>query len=526
MKRTGIIVLLVLLILIGIPLILLNTSYFQQRLVDSVTKDLNQKTGTKIYIEDSDISLFRGLVFHHVQINDSLGHQILKAERFDAEVRIIPLLSRRLELNALRLICADIHLWRNTPKGKLNIQPIIDAFKKPNKKTILPWHLDFSTILLRNSRIHYDVKSELIKTDGLDGNHLDFSRISAKLSLKIAPKKHYQLWIYKFQAKEKCGLIIDNLKFQTKLSENAFTLRNLKIYSANSSLEIDSLDAKYHGFSAFSNFSDSVRFNQTNIKITFVPSDFSFLNVSLTNLNKPVKLSLSTIGKLSELTCNQVLVNMDDIFLLNGKITLKGLPKIKNLYMNGLIGTLRIMPECLEYFSGVATNQFTEIPALRNLGTINYMGNINTVAHRWVLRGDFATAAGNVGTDIQLSPQNEGFLFKGNIRTDAFKMNQIFPDYKMLENIAFNVTVDGAIDSKNGLSGKIDGMIPFVFYNGYKYKNMTLNGQFDKMGMEGRGKINDENARLVFSGLINHSKSLPEYKFDILADEVNLQPLN
>lgn len=518
--------LLVLLILIGIPLILLNTSYFQQRLVDRVTKDLNQKTGAKIYIEDSEISLFRGIVFHHVQINDSLGRQILKAERFDAEVRVLPLLSRRLELNALRLIRADIHLWRDNPKGKLNIQSIIDAFKKPNKKTILPWHLDFSTILLRNSRIRYDVKSEFNKTDGIDGNHLDFSRVSAKMSLKIAPKRHYQLRIYKFQAEEKCGLKIDDLKCQAKLSDNAFTLKNLKIYSAKSSMEIDLLDAKYHGFSAFSNFANAVKFNQTNIRLTVVPFDFSFLNASLANLNKPVKLSLSAIGKLSELTCNQILVNMDNIFLLNGKITLKGLPKIKDLYMNGLIETLRIMPECLEYFSGVATNQFAEIPALRNLGTINYMGNINTVAHRWVLRGDFATAAGNVGTDIQLSPQNDHFLFKGKINTDAFKLNRIFPDNKMLGDVAFDVTVDGAIDSQKGSSGKIDGLIPSVFYNGYKYQNLTLNGQFDKMGMEGICKINDENARLVFFGSINRSNPLPKYKFDILVDEINLQPLN
>jgi len=519
-------VLLVLLILIGIPLILLNTSYFQQRLVDSVTKDLDQKTGAKIYIEDSEISLFRGIVFHHVQINDSLGRQILKAERFDAEVRLLPLLSRRLELNALRLIRADIHLWRENPKGELNIQSIIDAFNKPNKKTILPWHLDFSTILLRNCRIRYDVKSEFNKAGGIDGNHLDFSRVSAKLGIKIAPKRHYQLWIYKFQAEEKCGFKIDDLKCQVRLSDNAFTLKNLKIYSAKSSMEIDLLDAKYHGFSAFSNFANAVKFNQTNIKLTVVPSDFSFLNASLAHLNKPVKLSLSATGKLSELTCNQILVNMEDIFLLNGKITFKGLPIIKDLYMNGLIETLRIMPECLEYFSGVATNQFAEIPALRNLGAINYMGNINTVAHQWVLRGDFATAAGNVGTDIQLSPQKDKFLFKGKIYTDAFKLNRIFPDNKMLGDVAFDVTVDGAIDSQRGSSGKIDGLIPSVYYNGYKYQNLTLDGRFDKMSMEGHCRINDENARLAFSGLINRSNSLPEYQFDILVDEINLQPLN
>jgi hypothetical protein len=83
-------VLLVLLILIGVPLILLNTSYFQQRLVDVVTKELHNKTGAKITIEDSDLDLFRGFVFHQVQISDSSNQRILRAERMDVGLRSYP----------------------------------------------------------------------------------------------------------------------------------------------------------------------------------------------------------------------------------------------------------------------------------------------------------------------------------------------------------------------------------------------------------------------------------------------------
>ncbi|MDD4921432.1 MAG: translocation/assembly module TamB domain-containing protein [Bacteroidales bacterium] len=527
MKRTGIIVLLVLLNLIGIPLILLNTSYFQQKLVNVVTTELAQKTGAKIYIEDSDIDLFRGIVFHHVQINDRLNHRILKTERLDVGVRIIPLLSRRIELDAFRLIGADIRLSRKTPESELNIQPIINAFaKKKKKESALPWRIDASTVLLRHCRIRYDVLSEPLKSFGIDKNHLDFSQTSTRLGFKMAPHKHYQLWIDKFQAVEKCGLKIDQLRFQAKLSNKGFNLKNFELKSAHSGVEVSALDAKYNDLSAFSNFADSVRFNSTNIKLVFVPSDFVCIKPSYANITKPINVDISVQGKLSDFTCNNLRINMQELILLDARITLKGLPDIQDLYMNGQIKMLQILPEGLEYLSGVMTHRFSQIPALRNLGKINYMGHINTVDHRWVLTGDFSTAAGNVGTNIQLSQKGNTFNYEGKVTTDAFQLNILFPEEKSIGEVAFDVSVKGLQNPKNGFSGSVDGIVPHFFYKGYVYQKLTLKGDFNNHGFKGDAILDDDNARLIFSGLVNLSSKSPKFKFDLYANEINLRPLN
>lgn len=526
LKRTGIIVLLVLLILIGVPIILLNTSYFQQRLVDIVTKELSQKTGAKIYIEDSDINLFRGIVFHHVQINDSLNHQILRAKRLDAGVRIFPLLQKRVELDALRLIDADIRLSRKTPESELNIQPIIDAFIKKPKKTAAKWYINFSSIVMRNCRIRYDVLSQPSKLRGPDVNHLDFSDFSAKIGLKISPNKHYQFWIDKLTAVEKCGLRIDKLKLQAKMSPKGINLKDFVLRSAGSTLEIDELEAKYKSFSAFSNFADSVKFGPTNIRLNFVPADFACLNTSLANLTKSVSVAIALQGKLSDLTCQKILVNMEDIAILDGRIALKGLPEIQDLFMSGQIEMLHISPEAFEYFSGAMTHKYAEIPALRNLGTINYMGRINTVGHRWILTGDLATAAGNLATDLQLSQKDKTLEYQGKVKTDGFQINVLYPDKKAFGKVAFDLSVKGINEPKNGSSGSIEGSIPHFYYNGYDYQNISLNGSFDKKSFEGKASIDDANAKLDFSGMVDFADKLPKFKGDIYADNINLRPLN
>jgi len=518
-------VLLVLLILIGIPLILLNTSYFQQRLVDTVTKELTVKAGAKIYIEDTDIDLFRGVVFHNIQINDRFNHQILKADRLDVGLSLLPLLRRRVEIESFRIIDGDIRLSRKTPKSDLNIQSIINAFKS-SKKSVIPWHIDFSTILFRRCKIRYDVLSKPYKLKGPDVNHIQLSDLSARILLKIAPKNHFQFRVYKFQATEKCGFKIDNLKLQAKLFEKGFNLSDFELKSANSMIEIAALDAKYKSFSSFSTFADSVNFDPTNIKLRVVPSDFSFLKASYLKLNKPIDLSIAVQGSLSDLTCNNLRLNMDNIILLEGRIALIGLPSVHDLYMKGQIEMLRVMPEGVEYLSGFMTNNFAQIDALRNLGKIDYMGKINTLNHRWILSGDFSTEAGNIATDLQLSREKGNFIYEGKVKAEDFDLKRIFPDKKLFGKVSFDLLIKGIQDQKNAFSGSVEGKVPHFYFKDYDYQNLALNGVFNKKGFNGKASLDDENAKLDFSGLVDLSKQSPTFNFDLIADKVNLQSLN
>jgi hypothetical protein len=220
-------------------------------------------------------------------------------------------------------------------------------------------------------------------------------------------------------------------------------------------------------------------------------------------------------------------MNMEDILFLDGSIIIKGLPNIHNLYTRGLIENLQIHPECLEYFSGTFFHKFDKIPALHNLGIINYMGQINTIKRRIVLTGDFATSAGNFGTNIQLSQsKNKVLIYNGKVETKSFQLSTLFPKNGDLRDIALNISIQGIQDPVNGFSGKVDGLISHIYYHGYNYSNLMLKGYFNKKGYEGSAILNDENAKLNFTGLVNLSKKSPEFKFDLSVDNLKLNSLN
>ena len=518
--------LLVLLTFVGISVILLNTSYFQQRLVEIVIKDLSKQTNSRISIKSSELSLFRGLVFYDVQLSDSLNRPFLKTHRLDARVRLLPLFSRRVEISQLRFIEADVSLFRETPESELNIQPFLDSFKS-TKKTVVPWHIDLSSLILHHCHIRYDILSKPAGTGRFDMNHLEFSDLSTKISLKIAPKNHYQFQINKFQAFERSGLRINQLRLQAKLSEKGLILKDFKLELPNSTLEISSINAKYKDLSAFSSFADSVFFNPTDIRLSLRPSDLTCFSSSLAGLTKNMDISIEVGGKLSDLTCKKLHLNMEDLLFIDGSIRSKGFPGSQNFYSKGLIETLEIHPECLEYFSGILSHSSVKLPFLHNLGVLKYMGQINAIDHNLILTGDFATVAGNVGVNIQLSQDkiNKDLLYDGKLSTKSFQLNTLFPENNGFKDIALDISVNGKQNSINGFSGMVDGLISHIYYHGYDYHNLTLNGQFSKKEYKGKAVLKDKNAMLNFVGFVNLSKKSPEFKFDLAVDNLNLHTL-
>ncbi|HEY5500097.1 MAG TPA: translocation/assembly module TamB domain-containing protein, partial [Bacteroidales bacterium] len=92
--------------------------------------------------------------------------------------------------------------------------------------------------------------------------------------------------------------------------------------------------------------------------------------------------------------------------------------------------------------------------------------------------------------------------------------------------VSCDLLVKGIQDQKNEFSGSVEGKVPHFYFKGYEYQNLALNGVFNKKGFEGKASLDDENAKLNFSGLVDLSKQSPTFNFDLIADKVNLQPLN
>jgi hypothetical protein len=495
----------------------------QQKILSYVTNGITKKCGSSITAGKSEVNIFRGLVFHDVILSDSQGTPIVKAERIEASVRLIPLLRKKVEIDALRFIGADIIVTRLSPDKPLNIEPFINSFKS-NKKQVLPWHINFKSILLRKCHLSYDVLSELPSaTSCFDANHISLNDLSSLIRLKISPKNKYYFDIEKLSFSEKSGLSVEKLKLEASLNNKSLKINDIYIESKKSLVRIPSIEASFDNLKGFK--LSSVTLSPSVVKALLFPSDFACFNSSLSNFTKAVEINLSFSGKVDDLS-SKLRINMENLILLDGRADIKGLPVIGNMKITGQVDLLKVQPEGIVFISGIISKRKVETPLLNALGTINYMGKISTSDKNIVMKGDFQTASGNVETNISLSQSDSSSLeYKGDIQTNTFNLERLFSEKSSLGKIAFKLSVEGRQMPDSKYDGNVDGLITQLDYAGYQYKNLTINGRYSNDGFEGQAILDDENAKLDFSGLVNMSDKSPVFNFDLIADKVDLRAL-
>lgn len=491
----------------------------------SLTNRITEKSGSSITVSNSEVNLFRGIVFHNVILSDSLGIPIIKASRIETGVKFMSLFRRKIEIDALRIIEADIMLTRLTPDAPLNIEPFLKSSKSNKESVLPPWHVNFKSILLRNCRVTYDVLSKATSdSSGFDPWHIVVNDLSSVIRLKIEPNNNYSFEIEKLSASNGCGLQIDQMSLVGQLKSKSLKINDIYLKSRNSIVRIPSIEATFNNFKDFGN-ADSVTLSPSLLKATIFPADFSCLYPNFSTFTKSIDISLSVSGKINDLS-SKLRLNMENLILLDGRVTFKGLTDYKNFTLNGQVDMLRVHPEGLEYLSKIISKRSVTIPALHSLGTISYMGNISTIDRSVILKGDFLTAAGNMETNISLSHSDSASLvYKGTLQTNTFDLSRLFSEKSTLGNVAFNLSVEGKQLSGSKYEGAVKGLISQLNFSGYDYKDLTLNGRFNNDGFEGKALLNDENARLDFSGLVNMSDKYPVFRFDLIAGNVDLHAL-
>jgi hypothetical protein len=520
LKKIGIIVSLLLLLLIGSIAIVLNTNWFQQKLTDTVIRDFKQRTGATLTIDKVGFNLYSGLELHVIHLKDRRGKPILSAERVDAAIQFTPLLRQEIRFNTIRLIRANLYLSKKTTTSPLNIQFILDAYKT-KKRVRKNWDVNFNTIILRNCKVHFDVTSLPIKENTFDLNHLDLQDISAKLAFKATSGIRYKFSVTKFQAREQFGLHIDQLQMEGQFSESVFKVSKFILKSGNSNLMIQGLVAKYQKTKNLAHLIDYVQLQPVIVHLFVVPSEFSFLNESVTKFSKPIKVDVCLQGNSSRLICKDMNLDLSNMLTINGIFIADNLLNLKKFQINGDIKNFNVSPAGIDFLMNTFSNSKTDLTVLKKLGSVNYQGNFKGNAQQILLTGLFRTAVGDLTTDIQLNKSSENLQFEGLLKSTSIRLGELLPEKSLVGETGFDFKMKGSYNSKSGMEGRVDGLASHIVYHGYDFQNLVVKGHFDRNGFDGYAALGDANGNLRFSGLVNLTKAMPVYQFDLFAEGFN-----
>ena len=133
-----------------------------------------------------------------------------------------------------------------------------------------------------------------------------------------------------------------------------------------------------------------------------------------------------------------------------------------------------------------------------------------------VLYGKFATSLGPGQVDMQLNLKDgpEKAIYRGDLKMRGFDMATWTGDRNFGPS-TFQVNV---ADKSTGLTlptinARLSGKIDTFFYNKYPYRDIKLNGKFEKYVFDGKVESDDPNVDFVFDGNINFKDSIPIFDF-------------
>lgn len=345
-----------------------------------------------------------------------------------------------------------------------------------------------------------------------DGKHILFTAINAELSGAsfVGDTIFSKL---KLSAKERSGLEVKNLSADMKMTPQGMAFQNLDLSTNRSTLK-NYFSMSYNDMSEMGDFINKVKMAAVFDDSYVDSDDIAFFAPAMQSWKKKISLKGKIRGTVSDLVGRDLLVQAGNSTVLNGDITLTGLPDINQTFIDFKANNFQTTYS--DAVSIVPAIRKVTNPDLRKIQYVNFKGSFTGFIRDFVTYGTIQTNLGTIRSDINMKlPRGQDPVYSGNIATDNFRLGEFLND-KTLGTVSLTGTLKGKGFNEKSRNTFIDGKIRFADYNNYRYQNITVKGKLDKKLFEGVASMRDENAELDLNGVIDFNGKTP--RFDLVAD--------
>ena len=348
-----------------------------------------------------------------------------------------------------------------------------------------------------------------------DGENVLFTEINAELNNSgfIGDTIYSKL---KLSARERSGLELKNLSADLKLTPQGMAFSNMDLVTNRSTLR-NYFSMSYGDISDMGDFIHKVKMAAI-FEDSYVDSDdLAFFAPAMKTWKKKISLKGKVRGTVDDLAARDMIVQAGNNTILNGDISMTGLPDINQTFIDFKANDFRTTYS--DAVSIVPAMRRITNPDLRKIQYINFKGSFTGFIKDFVTFGTIQTNLGTITTDINMKlPAGKEPIYSGSIATDNFRLGEFLGD-KKIGSVSLSGTVKGSGFSDKSRNTSIDGTIRFADYNGYRYENIAVKGKLNKKLFEGVASINDKNADLTLNGVIDFNGNTP--RFDLVADVVS-----
>lgn len=532
-------------IMIFLLFIIIQLPAFQNFARIKIITVLQNKIGTgvdikKLYITFPNLIILEGICFE-----DRNQDTLLAGDAIIADISIIKLFKKQLQINKVDLQGITIRIQRTLPDSVFNFDYILKSFIKDPDKPIasdtLPG-LKFSIDRIRLSQMSFLFKDELTANDFrghlnnfetrfqvFDLDKMIFSAPLINLSGLNATVVKGKMDLKKEVIEKRIG---KNIKNPTDISQNnnlIITLRNIALENINlkyddlnkpelkqgidyAHLRITRLNLKAETFS-YSPNSISGSIAEANLK----NKDDFILSALKTNI------TYSSSDSLSNLTIHDfnVKANKNTVIDVSGNIS--GLPDPEKIQSDLNVNELRSGRDDLnELLPAGLIPESILLP-----DSINFKGKFKGGLNSFETIIGMTSGYGNAKISAGLTNGNQkgSEAFNISIELVNFNAGKLIRLDSVLGLVSVDAMMEGTGFDPKTMNGTFNIVAASIEAKGYTYKNLVSEGNIANQSISLKASMNDPNLKFNMNGKANLETKYPSVNFILNLDTLNLQKL-
>ena len=467
---------------------------------------------TEVSVGRVDFHPLNRITIDDVLIKDLERRDMLRVGRLSATVDLWTILcTGRTSITAIQLFGANVKLVQKTPGSPLNCQFVIDAFSSKDSTSTSKTDVKISSLIVRGTKISYDVTSAPVKSGQFDVKHLDINNISANIQVNHITDTTVDVNVKRLSAIEHSGVRLTNLAANLGYRPGSITIMGVQLLMPDTHVAIPECSANYRidrdGKPVRGSLHYAVRLKATRID----PRDIQPLipGIDLSRVS-PMSINIKAHGNDTSSKVDvkvTSLAHRQDI-ALQASATIHDM--LGNPYADLQLGRLSVSSPFLTRLS--TPLHLPDI--LTRLGDINANANV-TMTSPVNMRGSLTVAASSIGK-IDTKWNWTGHHVKMHMETDRTQVDQLF-DSQPIGTLAAKLDIEAvlrkagrddvttAADLFKCLGGGVEsanaiGSIQKLEYNQYTYTGINLDAHYTPSATDARLTVDDPAVRLTAEG--------------------------
>lgn len=522
-----VIVLLLLILVISVRFPSVQT-FLANKVLSFFTNDCN----FSIKVAKLDTDFIRYVRLKNTQILDHKNEPFLEAETVWLGFPSLLALKDSIVLTDIIMEQAEINIIHYRNDSIDNLANFINCFPKSEGggKT------SFKLSVLSLDDVNFRYKNEKLAKDNsenfIDFNHVYLTDVSLRLEGLIFNENQFSGMFNHLHFKEKSGfelkeLVADKIMFDsTKIG-----FYNLNLETNKSKLRLEEFLLNFNSIKDFSSFNEKVVMHGDFYNSSLAMNDLKYFHRPFEDIREDYKFKGQVDGTVSELVTNDFYlekISNKEPLKFFGDAIITGLPDVENSFFRINAKEFSTNKNGLENLQVLRLgNVNLKLPAnISKLGNIEGKGFFRGYIQGFVSEFDVRTNLGNLTTDLNFyyDDYNKELIYDGSIATRGFNIG-LFYSLKDLGKVSGKVEVNAKGITIDDLKTTIKGRISEIYFNHYTYKNIKVDGIFEKNHFDGTAQINDRNLVAYYDGNVDFKQAIPKYNFCMTLNKVNLNPI-